>query len=501
MKKILTTVLSLTMIATLSSCSPAENSQADTTTPSEEAQTTNMQNNSNGDLDIIVYEIPKKNTDYIITSVDEINKRLEELGKGYRVEFRIQGDREKIADLAASGEVDIITSTDSADSKQMGESGLLLELSDYLASEKGKPLYESITENMWYSLTMNGKIYGTTGYIYAGTTPPSYYINRELMKKYNLTEENFHCSIAELEEILSKVKKGEGGDFHPLKFSIPHHIWPVLSYMEPISKAVEINIKTGKAELYIDNEDYMSIMRDIYDMNKKGYIFIGDKDGMVIKKENYLVSFSFTAYQLKPHRTEYKDSDIPQIIEDEDSNIPQSTEEELLAVMWDESYGYYSAGTWPATCVCSKSQKQEQALDLISTIYTDKILSDLFVFGVEGADYTRDENGAVIQRFYSPIVTLYFGNSVIASDYSDSPKEFYIEKQKKTQKNPYLDFEADEFLEEAVDNSMNLIYEGLEEGRDFDEVIAEIRTKLNEGGAQQYLDSLNKKLEEYMRGR
>lgn len=487
MKKKQKAALVTAMLMMFSSCSPNENTPNPVTGTVE-----NTQSGEESNYDIIVYDIPQKETEYLITSLDEINKRLGELGKDYRVEFRVRGDRENIEKIASSGEADIVTSTALEDSKEMGKNGLLLEISDYLASEKGKPLYESITENMWYAQSFNKKIYGVTGYMYAGSAPPCYYVNRELMEKYNLTEEDFKCSISELENILETVKNGEGEDFHPLKVMLPAGGF-VLSYAESLTEAVGINIKTGKAELYIDNEDYMSIMGNIYDLNRKGYVFI---EKYSETKENYLVSFDFIGSQLAPAANDEKTD-----------NIPGFTEEDLLAVTWedinDNGYGYYCMRTFPAVCVSAASKNQERALDLITAIYTDKALSDLFIYGVEDVDYTLDENGRVVKRDFNYLTMLYFGNSLIATDFCDAPKAYNIDKQNKMQKNPYLDFEVtDSSVEGGIDDSsMTLIYDGIEETKDFDEVIAQVRTELNESGAEQYIEGINKSLEEYMKGR
>lgn len=281
------------------------------------------------------------------------------------------------------------------------------------------------------------------------------------------------------------VKKGEGESFHPLEINGASHV----SGMETVSKAVSINLKTNKAELISDNEEYMSIMKDIYDMNEKGYVSVaGDLNGVQLKEENYLVSFFFSAAALDA-ADDYRETG---------KDCPSFTADDLLQVVW-ESYDWYSAATWPAACICAKSEKQEQALDLITAIYTDQALSDLFLYGVEGVDYTIHENGGVFSDSFHPLVAAKFGNQLTASPFYADSKEFYVEKHKKLIDNPFLDFTGYTPPSTKTDDLINLLYEGLIEGKKYDETVSELKAKLEEAGAYEYIDSLNKKVEDYLR--
>lgn len=514
MKKSPMITLSLAAAIVLSSCSTAEEPKTETSASesdpntstseslSESDQNTNLSesptqtgtpNDTPVDPNTIIYGIPEDDASAMATSLEEINKRLEELGKEYRVEFLPVSGRDTMTLLNSPGKLDIITTSSYDDSRRMAKNGLLLELTDYLSSEKGKALYESITKAMWKSLAIDGKIYGTNGYFLAGMEPPCYYVNKELMNKYGLNEEDFHCSIAELEDIFKRVKEGEGEDFHPLAF---RSYVSYMSGLESVGKSVALNLKTKKAELYIDNEDFMSIMRDVYDMNEKGYVSVRSKDAILLSSENYLVSFDFKMVPLYKVEDLYA-SDSTQFPMDS----PLHTSDNLVLIPWD-GYNWYSVRMWPSTCVCSSSEKQEKALDLITTIYTDKSLSDLFIYGVEGTDYTIHENGGVVPsaRFFYQY-SLRYGNSMIASEYYNISKDFYVEKQKRLLENPFIDFEAKESLNQTADDSFDLLCEGLIQGMSYDSVVSKIRAKLEEGGADEYVDRLNKSIEEYMSSR
>ncbi len=516
MKKLPIIALQLAVTIVLSSCNTAEDPKVETsasennpnasvsesvsennpsTIPSESELQTDTSDNTPVDPNTIVYGIPEDDASTMATSLEGINKRLEELGKEYRIEFLPVSERDATTLLNSPGKLDIITTSNYDATRRMAKSGLLLELTDYLSSEKGKALQESITEAMWKSLAIDGKIYGANGYFIAGLEPPCYYVNKELMNKYGLKEEDFHCSIAELEDIFEMVKKGEGEDFHPLAFQsyVP---CSSMSGLESAGKSVALNLKTKKAELFIDNEDFMSIMQDVYDMNEKGYVSVASQNGIIISSENYLVSFDFKMVPLYKAEDPYESTQSH--LRDES---PLFTLDNLALIPWD-GYERYCVRMWPATCVCTSSEKQEKALDLITTIYTDQSLSDLFIYGVEGTDYTIHENGGVVPtaRFFYQY-SLRYGNSMIASEYYNFSKEFYVEKQKRLLDNPFIDFKAKESLDKTADDSFDLLCEGLIAGMSYDSVVSKIRAKLEEGGANEYVDRLNKSIEEYLSGR
>ncbi|MBD5082483.1 MAG: hypothetical protein HDT44_12075, partial [Ruminococcaceae bacterium] len=190
MKKLPIIMLSLITAVTLTSCDSSDKPQI---TAAATVQTDYIPDSVTS---TVVYEIPQYDSDHLISALDEINKRLAELGKEYRLEFRKLGGRETLSKLAATGEVDIVTVCDRESGRELGEDGTLLELTDYLSSEKGQRLYGSITEDMWHSIAINGKIYGANGYFYAGSPAPCYNVNRALMEKYDLSENDFRCSIA-----------------------------------------------------------------------------------------------------------------------------------------------------------------------------------------------------------------------------------------------------------------------------------------------------------------
>lgn len=306
------------------------------------------------------------------------------------------------------------------------------------------------------------------------------------MEKYDLSEKDFRCSIAELEDIFDMVKKGEGESFHPLEINGGNYI----SGMETISRSVSINLKTNKAELLSDNENYMSIMKEIYYMNDKGYVSVASDLGVRLNEENYLVSFFFNTVTLDA-ADDYRETG---------KGCPSFTADDLLQIVW-EGYDWYSAATWPAACVCAKSQKQEQALDLITAIYTDQALSDLFLYGVEGVNYIIHENGGVFSESFHPLVAAKFGNQLIATPFYADQKEFYVEKHKKLIDNPFLDFKGYTPPSTKTDDLMNLLYEGLIEGKKYEETVSELKAKLEEEGAYEYIDSLNKKINEFLSSR
>lgn len=137
-------------------------------------------------------------------------------------------------------------------------------------------------------------------------------------------------------------------------------------------------------------------------------------------------------------------------------------------------------------------------MDLITAIYTDQVLSNLFLYGVEGVNYTIHENGGVVSESFYPLIATKFGNQLTATHFYADSKEFYVEKHKKLIDNPFLDFTGYTPPSTQTDDLMNLLYQGLFEGKKYNETVSELKAKLEKSGAYEYIDSLNKKVEEYL---
>ena len=84
-----------------------------------------------------------------------------------------------------------------------------LQIDDFLESENGKALKESIPEKMWESFKINGKTYGVSG-VLPIATDYVYYLNMDIADKYGIKPEDLEGKdIFELSEVLAKVKDND----------------------------------------------------------------------------------------------------------------------------------------------------------------------------------------------------------------------------------------------------------------------------------------------------
>ena len=117
--------------------------------------------------------------------------------------------------------VDIILAYRS-DYYELVRRGYLEPWSNYLSTEDGEKLYQSLHKNNWISCDVNGEIYGINGRTDMVYGPPSYIVNKEIMNKYNISMEDLNKPIYELESILKLVAEGEKAnpDFKPISLHI-----------------------------------------------------------------------------------------------------------------------------------------------------------------------------------------------------------------------------------------------------------------------------------------
>jgi len=92
---------------------------------------------------------------------------------------------------------------------EMAREGRFESWNSYLYSESGKKLYQSLPINNWKSCDVDGQIYGINNRADLVYGPPSYIVNKEIMEKYNITENDLNKPIYELEDIIKKVAEGE----------------------------------------------------------------------------------------------------------------------------------------------------------------------------------------------------------------------------------------------------------------------------------------------------
>lgn len=445
--------------------------------------------------------------------VNSINLYLQKLGKPYYIEFAALSGEWEDSSVGNNGKYiealkKRIDTGESVDLLQTGMpwdingyedlalNGYLYDLSEYLSSSEGKPLYDSVPQYYWEDAKVKGKIYGANGYTYYRNSCPSYMINKSLMEKYNLKAEDFNRPLHELKDIFEKVQKGEGDGFYPFTAEIsPDYS---ISSAYAVCSGVNIDRSNNTVRILTDNEDYMSFVKDIYEMEAQGFYSSEARS----KIDNFLLKFSF-----KTPLPDYLIGSGAYTFEGR-----TATADDVVIIPL-EKYGNYRVAASGYTSVCSKSKHADYAADFLNTIFTDTNVTDYLLFGVKDIDYELEE-GKISQssflhdeneKFSAEIFKmLIYGNSFICTPRyyeRDDMSKVYYDMHKSLQKDPLnkFRFNAEGYAKTLgeINNSLELITKDIGK-KSFEDMKSELEESLRKAGIDKLLQEVNRQLQEYL---
>ena len=348
----------------------------------------------------------------------EINKYLRKSHAGYQVQFVSlpkEAYRQELYDYLERGEAADLIYTG-----LFGEPGLdyvlegdrLLDLTDYLQTERGQVLYQSLPELCWKNVERGGAVYGVMP-SFVTTQPLVYYVNRALMEKYGFSEEDFDTDLSGLEAILRKVKEGEGDDFIPMRLQ--------------------------SAQQLLVSDDY-AIFQDLFAVDRATGVVCLSLEIPEIK-ENLDAAVRFRSEGLLS-RMDITQMDDCLVYCAHDDGFPKEYSELCMADGTPAKFGedvlrilpgaqkyYCDSKVVVATGVYADSTLQEEALDFLTKMMSEQRLADLMSYGVEGKDYELTEDGRVQPPQNGSLTTVdvslqtFFGNRYLATPLWTEPAD------------------------------------------------------------------------------
>lgn len=359
--------------------------------------------------------------------------------------------------------------------------GLYVPIDEYFSTDSGMKLFNLMPKKFWESLRINGRIYGiNAAALYTLSLDWGYYVNAELAEKYNF---DISKPILEQLDVLKNVSKNENNcDI----FSSPLRINNIVhcADVKAIVPGIYLNEETCSAECILDNFQYIEKLR-LYD---------------TLNRNNLLTDMSFGI------------SDRFFIMQE---NIPGATEYNMTESVEIE-YGGNIINAIPifnqptairncpvATGICSFSDYKDKAFELLASVYTDPILNNLLTFGIEGEDYSLENNkvDTVINQFN----TIRFANDLICHQYNSSP--FTANQYRKIYEDAILhqdldfSFDGRTVIKEICNVTEIMTSFTLPEvnGDDkiLDEILSDLRKKLEQAGIQRIIDECNRQYEAY----
>lgn len=363
-------------------------------------------------------------------------------------------------------------------------------LDKYLETESGRELYSVFPEKLWESLRINSSIYWLCGDMRDILSPdPGYYANAELAEKYGFDVDK---PVLEQLDILKAVKENERNTD---VFSTYTRYTSMAANVnvKMISSAVYWNGDTHSAELSTDNVEYIETLR-LYDTLQKENLLnnMGAKhsSGFFIMADN-VFGGGIGYADMKPVGVDYFGNSV--------TAIPVFTSKTAVR----------NSGT--GTGICSKSEHKDQAFELLVKVFTDPVLNNLLVYGVEGENYTLengiateiiDESGVFLRNIDS-FNTMHFANQMICyrSVYNLFTPEQYAEIFEKAEVYADSDFTLDPTNIISELNAENIAADNIslpDKDHTLDDVLAEYRDGLYAAGVQKIIDECNRQYEVYI---
>ena len=447
------------------------------------------------DKTVLTWLISYVDHTYATRRTQEINDYLVSLGKDYVVYFEPYIDNKYrdphyviIQDRINNGEkFDIIFEF----SDFLGQAGLTIPLDDYLQNtEIGQELLELMPENYWRACTNNDGIYGLGNASFViGHTLLCFY-NAELVDKYGY---DINKSPLEQLDILHEIDENEEDTCTVYGPTPSNYVAPYTNYRS-IEPPLYWDKNTDEAKLALDNQEYLET---VYTLSK-----LYD-EGLLIKSLYSLYDDSFFMYCCQGVVPTFLTSF--QINDDGTYTVLNAAKEPVTCYMTTPNGPMAINNPWYATGVAAVSEHKDEAFDLLATSYVDATLNNLLTYGVEGVDYTVDEDGSTGTGSFA---TMLYANPLIGRTSTGNCSEYQDFLRNMLETAPceddiefvpnFLDYY--DMLSEAslvMTDFADTLSHGVATREEFDAIVAEYKEKILQTGIQEAIDGINAQYAEW----
>lgn len=443
---------------------------------------------------------------------DSLNEYLIKNGTDYVVYFKVRTEKDVLKDHPKNNNEQVdtrkqllyelletadIIAIDRDNFHDMAGKGCFVPWNDYLITEDGKKLSQALPETNWKSVTIDDQIFGINGrsdYVYGA---PSYIVNKDLLKQYNLMEDDLNKPIYELEKIITKVANGEKNNvnFKAIRIDTSnfHNIQEVSPAYLSGSMAVALyNDPHKKAGIILNEPNNLRWLKSLNQYANKGLVGMKNQ-----RLENFFLEINMSSAlpYTNPNYGYYygKDGELA-----DTSDVTEI----FLDKYYNGSVSLNNIGAY-ANCISEKSKNQDNAFDFLNKVYSDPYITNLLLYGVVNKNYIIEDG-----KVDWPIVHVneeYIGNSYLSYprffEYKDK-KEKYLTLQKSL---PYMyyDFYFDPTNVQNEIRGTNEVMNHLSEilsgnVKDFDTFIENLRKQLNNSGVQKLSDEVNRQKEAWL---
>ena len=358
------------------------------------------------------------------------------------------------------------------------KSGVFLDLNNYLKSAEGKKLHSAFYDKIWDTVKINGEICAIPSQTSQDGTAFAAF-NKKIFGK-NIAFDG--SSIQELNDILNKVKlpKGTNGILWQLAF---RDICEQLGYV--YENGVVTDIKTGVVSCPFETSEiveYLKLLHKLY--QEKKLVALDDGENSQISNMKFAVWMGYTR------------DEVFERVKDNTKIV------QLPYLFFTRTSG--------STGVNKISKKKNEALQLLSLLYTDSKYANLLIHGKKGKTYqlkngyAYDMEGNVKSEYAETFITGIY-DYIYPWEEEEFPRNRAKEKQSllgtpAMQKSTLMGFVPD--LTDFDDKMIGLYevtskYEEIWQKKDFDSALADAVKACNASESKKVERELNSQISKW----
>lgn len=358
------------------------------------------------------------------------------------------------------------------------KSGVFLNLNNYLKSAEGKKLHSAFHDKIWDTVKINGEICAIPGQTSQDGTAFAAF-NKKIFGK-NIAFDG--SSMQELDGILNKVKlpKGTNGILWQLAF---RDICEQLGYV--YENGVVTDIKTGVVSCPFETSEiveYLKLLHKLY--QEKKLVALDDGENSQISNMKFAVWMGYTR------------DEVFERVKDNTKIV------QLPYLFFTRTSG--------STGVNKISKKKNEAIQLLSLLYTDSKYANLLIHGKKGKTYqlkngyAYDMEGNVKSEYAETFITGIY-DYIYPWEEEEFPRNRAKEKQSllgtpAMQKSTLMGFVPD--LTDFDDKMIGLYevtskYEEIWQKKDFDSALADAVKACNASESKKVEKELNSQISKW----
>jgi putative aldouronate transport system substrate-binding protein len=463
----------------------------------------------------------KESIDPVTTA---ISKKMQDEGVNIEIESMVLDDHEKKYTVLYASGADFTMAFDAPWYKMttLRTQGALATLEGFV-EQYGKNLKAEITDKIYNANLIDGKLYGIpAAYYYSGTS--GVILREDLRKKYNAEAPTSEGGYASLEPYLAAIKKNEPTmipfaniNLYPITDLWGHKLGWGAGAPTKTGVMVENITKDFKIVNTEDMAEWTDMVKLLRSWWEKGLVNKTDltSSGPTQAVENdYIYPGKAAACQENEPDFKFVDFNKQMQAANKDAAL-MGYELQGLRSGKVKGMGALKAGNFIVVNGSAGADQQQAAVEYFDWMTTNQDNMDLWLMGIDGENYKKEDNlryseiaGVDQTRNYRRMWYVSGLSGKFQRQPLDLPKEAeealtFFSTESNWVFNPYEAFEPDVKALEVDTAKLNAVYDEAVHGAvtgqlSADESIKKMKKMLDEAGRPQFMEKLQKQLDDYI---